>query len=421
MDATAQSPHAFCSSGTGREVITVDVASAKAIAAVCPVTEVVRLPLLDAAGRVLAGDIVSPIALPPFANSAMDGYAIRMADLEGSGPWTPPVRGRMRAGDAGIVGPAGSAIRIFTGAPIPEGFDTVVMQERCQRDGNSVIIPDRPRPGQNVRPMGEDVRRGDLLLGAGAALSPQKLALLAGAGIGGVDVLRKVRVAIVSTGNELRDPGEELKPGQIYNSNRTMLIASLASLVWVEFVDWGIVPDDRQRLLTSLKRAAAGSDVLITTGGVSAGEEDHVAAVLRDSGAELDVLKVSMRPGKPVKIGRVGATLIAALPGNPNAALVTFRQIVLPAIRKAAGLHHVDPDLQPAISGFSYRKPLGRTEFVPVRIQTRNTHGVPMIQMLGRGSSSSLPAMALADGIALLPPDKDAVEYGDSLRFEPLV
>ena len=418
MDAAVSLPESACSVGASGQVIAVDIATAKAVAAVHPVTETERLPSLQALGRVLAADIVSPRALPPFDNSAMDGYAIRSADLAGLGPWTLPVEGRVRAGDAPPIGAVGSAIRIFTGAPMPAGFDTVVMQERCQRDGDAVIISERPRPGQNVRPAGEDVHRGDVLVEAGAALSSQKLALLAGVGIAEIEVFRKVRVAIISTGNELREPGDWLGPGQIYNSNRTMLLSSLASLVWVDVVDLGIVSDDHECLLTAIREAIACSDVLITTGGVSAGEEDQVAAVLRDSGAGFDVLKVAMRPGKPVKIGRAGQTLIAALPGNPNAALVTFRQIALPAIRKAARLLHVYPDWQPARSAFSYGKPMGRTEFIPVRIQSRDSDGVPMLEMLGRGSSASLSALAGADGIALLPPDTDGIEPGLTLRFE---
>lgn len=418
MDAAVSLPESACSVGASGQVIAVDIATAKAVAAVHPVTETERLPLLQGLGRVLAADIVSPMALPPFDNSAMDGYAIRSADLAGLGPRSLPVKGRVRAGDAPPAGAAGSAVRIFTGAPMPAGFDTVVMQERCQHDGDAVIISERPRPGQNVRPAGEDVHRGEVLVEAGAALSSQKLALLAGVGIAEIEVFRKVRVAIISTGNELREPGAGLGPGQIYNSNRTMLLSSLASLVWVDVVDLGIVPDDRERLLRAIREAIACSDVLITTGGVSAGEEDHVAAVLRDSGAGFDVLKVAMRPGKPVKIGRAGRTLIAALPGNPNAALVTFRQIALPAIRKAARLRHVYPDWQPARSAFSYKKPMGRTEFIPVRIQSLDSDGVPMLEMLGRGSSASLSALAGADGIALLPPDTDGIEPGLALRFE---
>ncbi len=358
--------------------------------------------------------------LPPFDNSAMDGYAVRRADLFGDGPWRLPVQGLVKAGDTVPTPEGRCAIRIFTGAPVPEGFDAVVMQERYEVRCGDVIIGRMPRLGENVRRAGEDVGGGSLLADGGDVLVPQRLALLAGAGIAEVEVYRKIRVSVVSAGNELREPGETLAPGQIYNSNRTFLLSSLASVSWVEVLDFGIVPDDRKALLRTVTEAVDRSDVVVTTGGVSAGQEDHVAAILRDSGAELEVLKVAMRPGKPVKVGLAGGALVAALPGNPNAALVTFRQIALPAIRATGGLRQVLPEWQAARSGFAYGKPLGRTEFVPVRIASRDADGIPVLEMLGHGSSASLSALALADGIALLPPDVEAVEPGTPLRFESL-
>ncbi|CAM5325794.1 molybdopterin molybdotransferase [Aquamicrobium terrae] len=411
---------ASCSVGAAGEILPVDVAAAKAIAAARPVVEVERVALLEARGRIAARPVGSPMRLPPFDNSAMDGYAVRRADLSGDGPWRLPVQGLVKAGDAASAPEGKCAVRIFTGAPVPEGFDAVVMQERCEVRGGGVVIGCMPRPGENVRRAGEDVGSGSRLVDSGDVLTPQRLALLAGAGIAEVEVYRKVRVSVVSTGNELREPGETLAPGQIYNSNRTFLRSSLASLPWVEALDFGIVADNREALLQTFAEAVDRSDVIVTTGGVSAGEEDHVAAVLRDSGAELEVLKVAMRPGKPLKVGLIGGALVAALPGNPNAALVTFRQIALPAIRTAGGLRQVRPEWQAARSGFAYGKLLGRTEFVPVRIVSQDADGLPVLEMLGRGSSASLSALAFADGIAILPPDVEAVEPGTPLRFESI-
>ena len=407
------------------EIVTVGVAAAKAIAAAKRVAETELLPLLAAAGRVASATVASSMDLPPFNNSAMDGYAVAFADLVGEGPWMLHVSQRVAAGSAPsrVAGSAqavgsGRAARIFTGAPVPEGLDTVVMQEHCERTDDGVVIRKRPRHGENVRRAGEDVRRGTSLVESGDVLSSQGLALLAGAGIAEVTAFRKVRITLVSTGMELREPGTALEPGQIYNTNRILLRSMLAVHPWVEIDDVGIVPDDRDRLTQVLLEAAAGSDVIVTTGGVSAGEEDHLAAILREGGAALHVLKVAMRPGKPVKVGVIGRTLLAALPGNPSAALVTFRQIALPAIRAVAGMRDVHPEWQPALSGFSYAKKLGRTEFMPVRIAGRSSAGVPVLEMLGRGSSAGLSAMALADGIALLPPELEAIEPRSPLRFE---
>lgn len=403
-----------------QRAIAPEVAAARAVAIANSLVETEKLLLAEATGRVVAAAIDTPIAIPPFDNSAMDGYAVRRAELAGEGPWTLRVGGRIAAGGPGMGSPAEGAIRIFTGAPVPPGFDAVVMQERARTEDDTVVISGRrPVAGENIRRAGEDVALGARLLEPGMTLSPQHLALLAGAGVATVEAFRKVRVGIISTGSELRDPGEGLLHGQIYNSNRVMLRATLAGLAWVDLRDFGIVPDDRQLVEAALSRAAASCDVVVTTGGVSAGDEDHVAAILRNGGASVEVVNVAMRPGKPVKIGQIGDALFAGLPGNPNAALVTFRQIALPAIRAIAGLSDIFPAWQPAISGFVYAKRPGRTEFVPVRVSGRNDHGLPVLEMLGRGSSASLSAMALADGIALLPPHDEAIETGMTLRYEP--
>ena len=212
------------------------------------------------------------------------------------------------------------------------------MQEHCDRVGDRIAVSRLPRRGENIRHAGEDVRAATLLMGVGDQLSPQRLALLAGQGLAQVEVLRKVAIGLISTGTELRDPGELLGRGQIYNSNRIMIRAMLSAYPWAEIVDYGIVPDCRDALAEAFGVAAPRCDVLVTTGGVSAGEEDHVVSALGHHRGTLEVLKVAMRPGKPVKVGTIGSMLFAGLPGNPNAALVTFRQIALPAIRTIAGL-----------------------------------------------------------------------------------
>lgn len=411
-----------CAASDSGRPLAPDMAAARASAIAVPVARRERLALLDAAGRVLARAVRSPIAIPPFDNSAMDGYAVRTAELAGDGPWRLQLAGRSAAGDdvgADRQGPM-AAVRILTGAPVPAGFDAVVMQEHCRREGGAIVVESPPRRGANIRLTGEDVRLGAALAQAGELLSPQKLALLAGAGIGAVEVVGKVRIGLVSTGSELRDPGETLAPGQIYNSNRVLLRALLAGCRWAEVEDFGIVADRRERLADVLLHAAGRCDAIVSTGGVSTGDEDHVAAVLRENGAAFEVVKVAMRPGKPLKVGRIGRTLFAGLPGNPNAALATFCRIALPALRTAAGLRDVEPVWHAGVAGFAYTKKKARTEFVPVRISGRTGEGVPVLDMLGRGSSASLSAMAAADGIAQLPADAEAVAPGMPLLFERL-
>lgn len=409
-----------CGAGaSSKKVIPIDIAAAKAVAAAKPITEAEQVSLAEASGRILALKVTAGLDLPLFDNSAMDGYAVRLAELPGGGPWVCNVVGRVAAGQHFVppVGNAG-AVRVFTGAPIPAGFDAVVMQERCERFGDRIVLSYRPRPYENIRRAGEDVRAGAVILHAGDYLTPQRLALAAAQGADRIDIVRKVRIGLISTGSELREPGEFLAPGQIYNSNRIMLRSMMSFCSWIELVDFGIVPDDRKTLAETFGTAAQRCDALVTTGGVSAGDEDHVVNAMADLGGELEVLKVAMRPGKPVKVGMIGNMFFTGLPGNPNAALVTFRQIAFPAFRTLAGLKNVMPDWQPSVAGFTYRKTIGRTEFVPVRIAGHDNTGLPIVEMLERGSSASLMAMALADGIAMLPPEIGLIEPGIALSIE---
>nr|WP_295466541.1 gephyrin-like molybdotransferase Glp [Mesorhizobium sp.] len=408
-----------CEAGASAAVIPVDIAAAKAIAAAIPVAETETLDLLGASGRVLAAEACASLNLPPFNASAMDGYAVKATSFTGQGPWRLKVTGRVAAGDTPTQSFDG-AVRILTGAPVPQGFDTVVMQEKCRLDGDAIVIDQKPRAGQNVRIAGEDVRRGEHLLGTGDILKAHHLALLAGQGVTAIEVRRKVRVGLISTGTELREPGEPLHPGQIFNSNRVMLRASLDACRWAEVLDFGIVPDNREAIALALAEAATQCDAIITTGGVSAGEEDHVTWAVSSGGGMLDVMRVAMRPGKPVKVGKLGTTLFLGLPGNPNATLVTFRMIALPALRRLAGLSNNSPTWTQAVADFTYEKRPDRTEFVPVRLGTAGADGLPRLTMLGRGSSASLRAISQAEGIALLAPGLDRVEPGMRIVFEAI-
>jgi molybdopterin molybdotransferase len=408
-----------CCSGKAGEVLPVDIAGVKAIAAAVPVTEIESLPLIEAAGRISASNIASAINLPPFDNSAMDGYAVRTKDFADSGPWRFFVSGRIPAGDgSGRRFPPASAVRIFTGAPVSAGFDAVVMQENCQRSDDTVTFAAKPTIGQNIRWAGEDVSAGSTTVVAGALLTPGHIALLAATGAGDVEVWRRIRVALISTGNELREPGRKLGSGQIYNSNRYFLHSALG-YSWADIADYGIVGDDPETIRAVVREAANDCDVVITTGGVSVGEEDHMIDVLRRENAELEVLKVAMRPGKPVTVGKIGNALFCGLPGNPYATAITFGRIALPAIKAAAGMGMVETHWMPAISGFAYRRKPGRTEYVPVTWSRRDAQGMPIVEMLGRGSSASVNPMASAKATAVLSPEVARIEPGMSLRIEP--
>lgn len=410
-----------CSADKQGQPLTVDAARMRAVAVAGPVAEAEVLDLEGALGRVTAVPVIAVANLPPFDNSAMDGYAVRVADLVGDGPWVLPVADRVAAGDGrDITLKPGDVARIFTGAPIPHGADAVVMQENVTRVGNKITLTRAPRVGVNVRRRGEDVMADTPALGRGVALTPPRLALLAGCGVLHVEVRRRVRVAIFSTGNELTEPGQKLLHGQIYNSNRVLLRATLDRLSWVHVTDLGILPDDPAVIRAAIRLAAQQNDVIISSGGVSAGEEDHILDALRAEQAELDILKVAIRPGKPLTVGRVGGTLYFGLPGNPYAAAITFSQIARPALRRVAGLTE-EPDLWiPAVAGFSYNRTTGRREYVPVTWARRDAVGRPILERLGQGASASLSPIAEAMGIAIIPADMSIVQPGQPLAVEPL-
>ncbi|MFN3646971.1 MAG: gephyrin-like molybdotransferase Glp [Gemmobacter sp.] len=410
-----------CSAGKSGPTLSVDAARLRAVAVAAPVAQTEVLPLDMACGRVLAAPVAAASALPPFDNSAMDGYALRLSDLAGAGPWELPVSQRIAAGDRSARSLApGTAARIFTGAPIPEGADAVVMQENVTRRGDRIVLSAPSRPGQNIRRRGEDLALGAQALAAGVALTPPRLALLAGSGVPQVAVRRRVRVAILSTGNELAEPGHPLAPSQIYNSNRVMLRATLARLPWAETTDLGILPDDPQAIRAAIRAAAQGNDVVISSGGVSAGEADHILDALRAEAAELDVLKVAIRPGKPLTVGRLGGSLYFGLPGNPYAAAITFAQIARPALRKVAGLTEAPDAWLPAVAGFTYHRTTGRREYVPVTWARRDALGRPVLERLGQGASASLFPIACAMGIAVIPPDLSVIHPGQPLQVEVL-
>src|SRR5918994_4332748 len=290
----------------GGGLMTLGEARALIAERIAPVAETERVPLPDADGRVLAEPVVAPIPLPPFDNSAVDGYAVRFADLAPAGETALPVRGRVAAGGRSSPPTAGAAVRIFTGAPMPAGFDTVFMQEDVRAEGDRVVLPTGLKPGANRRLAGEDAPTGARLLDPGGRLSPEDLSLLAAVGFDAVAVRRRLRVAVFSTGNEVREPGTPLKGTGIYDANRFLLRALLARLSCA-VTDLGILPDDPAILRAALARAADGHDLLVTSGGVSTGEEDHVKAAVEVLGA-LAFWRLGIKPGRPVAMGVVKGT-----------------------------------------------------------------------------------------------------------------
>lgn len=378
------------------------------------------LPLEAASGRILAETPLSLSAVPPFDNAAMDGYAVQTASLQGSGVWRLPVLDRVAAGDRRALDlPPGTAIRILTGAPVPAGADAVVMQENVHCEDDHILLRERPAPGLNIRRAGEDQAADTAVVPRGHILSPPRLALLAAAGIFEVAVYARLRVALFSTGDELVEPGHPLGPGQIYNSNRVMLKA-LLDRPWIALHDGGILRDDPEQIRAAFTRVAVDHDVVITSGGVSAGDADHILDAIAAAKGELHVLKVAIRPGKPLSIGQIGHAMFIGLPGNPYAAAITFGQIADPVLRRAAGIgEHIDRWI-PAVADFSYHRTTGRTEYIPVTWDARDRLGRPVLTRLGQGASASLRPIALARGIAAVPPEVAAVLPGDPLAMEPL-
>lgn len=363
-----------------------------------PPPPVQRVGLDQALARVLASDIVCPMNLPAWDNSAMDGYALRAADLPVDGGYL-ALAGRIAAGDGpGEPLQAGQVVRIFTGAPLPPGADTVVPQESCQVDGERVWLPS-VNSGDHVRKEGEELRRGDRLLEAGTRLRAQELGLLAGAGVPQVDVYRPLQVGLLSSGNELREPGEPLAPGQIYNSNRHSLAALLRG--WgVEVHDFGVMPDQLSASRQALRLAAAECDVLITSGGVSVGEEDHLKQAIEALGS-IDLWRLAIQPGKPLAFGDVAGKPWIGLPGNPSAALITALIVVRPFLFRAQGMDKVLPVPLQLPAGFDWLKRNRRRQYLRAGL-VADANGHLCVELHPQQSSAMLTAACWADGLAVV-------------------
>ncbi|PTM39096.1 gephyrin-like molybdotransferase Glp [Bosea sp. 124] len=399
----------------GGALMTLEQAGERVLALVGPVagTEVVALAQAD--GRVLADDIAAPLDLPPFANSAVDGYAVRFADLATAGSTRLPVAGRVAAGaDAVGVTTLGVAVRVFTGAPMPPGADTVFMQEDVALEAGVAILPPGLVQGANARPAGEDIARGAVAAAAGQRLRPQDLALLSALGLTGVAVRRRPRVAVFSTGDELTEPGQPLAPAAIYDANRALLRAMVAR-AGAEVIDLGILRDERDSLARRLAEAANACDLVLTSGGVSTGEEDHVKAAVEQVG-ELAFWRIGIKPGRPVALGRVGSTPFIGLPGNPVAVFVTFAFVARAMIARLAGTQQAPPVALPVRLGFAYRKKEGRREYVRVSLESA-ADGVMVARKHPQDGAGVLTSLTRTDGLVELAEDMTAIAEGTVVPF----
>lgn len=398
-------------------MLSLEQALERLLAGTTALAETETVSTFDALGRVLAADVVSALDVPPHDNTSMDGYALRVADLAAAGGAPLPVRQRIAAGQVGVQLEPGSAARIFTGAPLPAGADAVVPQERCQAVEGGVLVEGGVALGQWIRRRGEDVRQGSVVLPRGSRLTPQALGLAASVGAAALTVVRRPRVALFSTGDELVMPGEPLKPGAIYNSNRFTLRGLLLAL-GCEVTDLGIVPDRLDATRDALQRAAAGCDLILTSGGVSVGEEDHLKPAVQAEG-RLDLWSVAMKPGKPLAFGAVrrqggaGEALFMGLPGNPVSSFVTFLLAVRPVLLALMGGLQVAPRALLLRADFDGPPLEARREFLRAR---RNAGGG--LELFPNQSSGVLTSAVWGDGLIDNPPNT-RIARGDPVRFLP--
>ena len=405
-----------CDSQAPRDgLLPVEEARATLLAAAPRLTDHHPVPLAEAAGRVLAEAVVSPIDVPGHDNSAMDGYAVRAADTQAA-PCVLPVSQRIPAGHNGEPLQPGTAARIFTGAPLPPGADAVIMQEQTEPAAEGVRLLRPVRPGENVRPRANDVARGSEVLAAGTRLTPQAVGLLASLGIDRVDVRVRPRVALLCTGDELAEPGEPLLPGQIYNSNRPMLSALLGR-AGCEVLDLGRVEDTLAATRQALHAGAEAADLILTTGGVSVGEEDHVKAAVEAEG-ELHLWRLRMKPGKPLAFGTVAGTPLLGLPGNPVSAFVTALLFALPFLRQMQGRAPAFPVPLWARFDGDWPRPRPRREFLRVRLRAPEQPGAPWAEPFARQGSDVLTGAVWADGLLEVPEER-TWQRGDLLRYWP--
>ena len=401
----------------GGPLMTTAEALARIAEVASAVTEPETVPLRAANRRILAADVVAGRAVPPHDNAAVDGYAVFFDDLSPDGETQLPVTGRIAAGHPlGRPARRGEALRIFTGAVMPEGPDTVMMQEDCRAEGDSVVIMAGIKRGANWRDAGEDIQAGATILHAGHRLRPQDVGLAASVGLSEFTVYRPLRAAVFSTGDELCDPGADAPDGAIYDSNRYVLSALLEAQ-GCAVTDLGILPDDAATVCAALADAARDHDLLFTSGGVSVGEEDHVKAAVESQGS-LHFWRLAIKPGRPLALGQVGHVPFVGLPGNPVAAMVTFLRFARPLILRLAGATQVAPLIYRLRADFDHKKKRDRREWVRARL-VPSDDGTLVAAKFPRGGAGILSSLVEADGLVELPEAMTRLERGAMVDFLP--
>ena len=397
--------------------LTVEQALAQIEKLITPIEETITLGLTDALQHVLAEVITSPINVPPHRNSAMDGYAVRGADLADNDRVELKIIGTAFAGNPyqGQVGP-GECIRIMTGAQVPEGADTVIMQEHVERHDDTLIVGAGHCTGQNIRQAGEDIAKGDVVLEPGSVLRAAELGLLASLGIPSVSVKRKLKVAFFSTGDELRPVGEPLQEGQIYDSNRYTIYGMLKGLD-VEIIDLGVIPDDPQAVEDAFNEAAELADAVITSGGVSVGDADYVKDTL-DKLGQVNFWKIAMKPGKPLAFGKIKQAVFFGLPGNPVSVMATYYQFAQPALRRLMGQQQITPVIIKLPCSEVLKKRPGRTDFQR-GIMEYDPEGNLSVRSVGMQASHILSGMSRANCFIILPRESGNVEAGTLVEVQP--
>jgi molybdopterin molybdotransferase len=405
----------------GGELMPAAEALARLKAVAVPVTRIESAPLAACLGRILAEDVIAGRSVPPHDNSAVDGYALYFADLSADRETALAIAGRAAAGHP-FERPLrrGEALRIFTGAPMPdgeaEGPDTVLMQEDCREEGGKVLVLPGIERGANRRKAGEDVLASSLALAAGRRLRPQDIGLAASLGLTALPLRMPLRVALFSTGDELRDPGQPAPPGAVYDANRATVAALLAQ-AGMAVTDLGILADRAATIRDALAEAAESHDAVITTGGMSTGDEDHVRAAVEALG-RLDFWRLAVKPGRPVGLGRIGRAAFIGLPGNPVAVMVTYLRFARPLLLGLAGCAETEPRLYPVRADFSHRKKAGRREWVRASLGS-GPDGVPLATKFPRDGAGILSSMVGSDGLVELDETVTTVTAGDMVNFLP--
>ncbi|MEI8396651.1 MAG: gephyrin-like molybdotransferase Glp [Rhodospirillaceae bacterium] len=387
--------------------------------AVTPITETESVPLASALGRSLAEPVITSADVPPLNNAAMDGYAFAVEYLRPEHDTTLPVFARIAAGHPlTAMLPPGHAVRIFTGAAMPAGADTVATQEQCRAGAGTVTVPAGIVRGANVRRAGDDLARGSVALPAGRRLRPADLGLAAAAGAPRLTVYRQLRVAVFSTGDELREPGQGGAPGTLHDSNRYTLLGLLEQ-AGCKTTDLGILPDRPEVITETMLRAANNHDAVITSGGMSVGDEDHIRAALTAAGGRIDHWRLAIKPGKPVGIGTLGRVLFLGLPGNPAAVVVTFLLVARPLLLRLAGSNDEDWPRVHAMANFSYTRTPGRREYLAADLRQDGDSGA-LVVLRGKQGSHILSGLAAADALVELPENCGIVRPGDPVTVLPL-